>query len=447
LSGENGRFERPLSSDPQPTALDTTPTSYDRAAVEQISKEALPAGTKGIPLDFVGVNLDDFVRSEPSVFDGGLSMPALLLREQALALNIKTMAEYAKSSGALLAPHGKTTMAPQLFARQIDAGAWAITVATPSQLRVARRFGVQRLFLANQLIDEAALRWLCEELERDPGFEFICLVDSAAGVQWLQRRLRRFGAARPISVLLEIGYEGGRCGTRDLPQAVAVAKAAMSADRINLIGIECYEGLNQGGDITATLRLVDRQLERFLATFVALTERDLLPPQPLVSAGGSAFFDRVVSVLGSGLGTLLLRSGCYITSDGGFYADTSPLAGRGVGDRHLDNALELWSTVLSRPEPERVIAGFGKRDAPYDMGLPSPLSWWREGCSIPGGDCEIVALNDQHAHIRTSPDADMAAGDLLHCSVSHPCGAFDRWRLIPIVDDHHTVVDAVLTYF
>jgi len=31
--------------------------------------------------------------------------------------------------------------------------------------------------------------------------------------------------------------------------------------------------------------------------------------------------------------------------------------------------------------------------------------------------------------------------------VSHPCGAFDRWRVIPLVDDDRRVTGAVHTIF
>ena len=34
------------------------------------------------------------------------------------------------------------------------------------------------------------------------------------------------------------------------------------------------------------------------------------------------------------------------------------------------SAIEVWAPVLSRPEPDRVIVGLGKRDVSYDAGLP-----------------------------------------------------------------------------
>jgi D-serine deaminase-like pyridoxal phosphate-dependent protein len=137
-----------------------------------------------------------------------------------------------------------------------------------------------------------------------------------------------------------------------------------------------------------------------------------------------------------------------VTQDGGFYDEISPLAGRGEGDLRLRNAIDLWATVLSRPEPEHAILDFGRRDAPFDQGMPRPTHWLspdgREG-SLAGA--RVDRLSDQHAHVRVDESAPLRIGDYVRCSVSHPCGAFDRWRVIPIVDRAGVVVDAVRTFF
>jgi D-serine dehydratase len=31
--------------------------------------------------------------------------------------------------------------------------------------------------------------------------------------------------------------------------------------------------------------------------------------------------------------------------------------------------------------------------------------------------------------------------------ITHPCTSFDKWRVIPVVDDDDRVVDAVHTFF
>ena len=87
-----------------------------------------------------------------NVLADDLHFPLLVLKETALAHNIAVMAEWCRHNGFLLAPHGKTTMCPQIYRRQLDAGAWAITVANVSQAMVCVRSGIRRILIANQVM-------------------------------------------------------------------------------------------------------------------------------------------------------------------------------------------------------------------------------------------------------------------------------------------------------
>jgi D-serine dehydratase len=59
----------------------------------------------------------------------------------------------------------------------------------------------------------------------------------------------------------------------------------------------------------------------------------------------------------------------------------------------------------------------------------------------------VTALNDQHAYLRVDEGCDLAVGDLVGLHVAHPCTAFDKWRLIPLVDDRYRVTGAIRTFF
>src|SRR5690606_12858001 len=101
-----------------------------------------------------------------------LDLPVCVLRCTAIENNIAWMQELVNDKGALFAPHGKTYMSPKLFNMQLRAGAWAITLATGHQVRVARSFGVERIFLANQLVGKQFMRYVVNELKADDAFEF-----------------------------------------------------------------------------------------------------------------------------------------------------------------------------------------------------------------------------------------------------------------------------------
>ena len=349
-----------------------------------------------------------------------LPTPVLVLREAALAHNIAAMAELCAREGVLLAPHGKTTMAPRLFERQLAAGAWGITVANVQQARVAVETGVRRIVIANQLADPDEIRWVAEQTA-----EILFLVDSLAGVE-LARSAR---PERSLPVLVEVGYEGGRTGARTADEALAVARAVNQAPELRLAGVEAFEGLLPG------VADVDRLLDRVAAVASAL------PEAPLITAGGSAYYDRVLARLKPVAvelgGRLMLRSGCYVTHDHGLYARQAPGPDRLPGGPRFEPAIEVRARVLSRPEPGRAIVNAGRRDVSYDADLPVRLD----------GPGRVVALNDQHAYLELPPQAALAVGDVVRLGISHPCTALERWRLIPVADDAGRVVDAVPTCF
>jgi D-serine deaminase-like pyridoxal phosphate-dependent protein len=318
------------------------------------------------------------------------------------------------------------------------------------QARVFRAFRAPRIVLANELVEPSAVRWVAGELKRDPSFDFYCLVDSSDGVARLVEGLAAAGFEKRLNVLLEIGFLGGRTGSRTPEQALAVARAVAAAPHLQLAGVESFEG------IMHSVPDVDGLLDRMRRVIVEADADRLFgeSPEVIVSSGGSAYFDRVVEDLGSDWKLsrpvrVVLRSGCYITHDAVHYTQLSPFGSRLPNTEPLKEALEVWGVVLSRPEPELALLGFGKRDVSYDLELPVPRLVKRASEAVRPlkGAGSVTALNDQHAYMRLEAGEDLAVGDLVGCGISHPCTAFDKWRLLPVVDDGYGVVDAVLTYF
>ena len=111
-----------------------------------------------------------------SLLDGDLPLPLAVIRDSALAHNHAWMRDFTAATGVLLAPHGKTTMAPQIFAQQLAAGAWGMTVANVQQLGICTAFGVRRVLMANQLLGALEVRTVIGLLRRHADLEFHVLV-------------------------------------------------------------------------------------------------------------------------------------------------------------------------------------------------------------------------------------------------------------------------------
>jgi D-serine dehydratase len=428
---------------------------------------------KGFGADAGSPSAASVAAARPLLHRAGFTYPLLILRETALAGNLEAMAAYCARAGVALAPHGKTAMSPELAARQLAHGAWGITVATIGQLRTYRAFGFPRLLLANELVDEAGISWLAAELAADPGFEAYCYVDSPEGVAILDQVLTRRPAGRRLPVLVEIGHVRGRTGCRTDAQALAVARAAAATGTLRLAGVAGYEGSIGAGTPAQTLEevrsfcrrmrtLADRLRDQLGAGQLGAGRLTDSGEEFIVTAGGSAFFDVVTGELtadgtpttpspGGDAITAILRSGAYLAHDHGYYGTVSPVS-RGSADAPVFRpALELWAQVLSRPEAGLALLGAGRRDVGFDKGLPVPLRAVRRGGTRGGGadltESQLTELNDQHAYLRLNPGTELGPGDLVCLGISHPCTTFDKWRVIPVVDDEDRVTDMVHAFF
>jgi D-serine dehydratase len=382
------------------------------------------------------------------VFDGTFPLPVAVLRDSALSANIATMARFAEESGSLLAPHAKTTMSPQIVGRQRAAGAWGMTTATAWQTARVAGMGVDRIVLASQVTDAGSLRLLQDLLDAQPSLVVWAYADSAESLTALDS----IEVARPgsLRVLLELGFPGGRTGVRSQAQARDLA-LLVARRRHPLAGVAAFEGTISGPDLPATISRVDDFLGSLGALAADLAADGLLATdEPILTVGGSSFPDRAVAVLGGPLERtglrLVLRSGCYVTHDHGAYAATSPFGDLPRAALRLTPAIEVWGSVLSRPEADLALVGVGRRDVSYDAGLPVVVGR-RRAVEHDGPAPVVTALNDQHAYLRVDPADPLGPGDLVAFGISHPCTTFDKWQAMPIVDDNYVVVDVATTAF
>lgn len=425
-------------------------TSEIDTAVADMLSMPVPSWPKALPVTERPLSLGEIGEQGWNALTGDLPLPVMVLKETALDHNISLMSEFCADQGLDLAPHGKTTMSPQIVLRQLDAGAWGVTAATATQARIFHEFGVKRIIIANQLLDPAGVRWAAAALRADPALSLTCLVDSVAGVRRLTELL---GGAASMPVLLELGVQGQRTGCRSSQDVRAVVEAVDRSPALHLVGIETFEGVIGADHDPATVEEVDQHLTwvRDVAERLMQENAFAVDEEVVVTAGGSIYPDRVAAVLGAAWDPpqstrRVLRSGCYVTHDHGLYEEGSPFGRHATGVR-LQPALEVWGVVLSHPESDLAIVGFGRRDVPYDAGLPIPFGIRSGGDhGRPTSEVQVVQLNDQHAFVRDL-GGELQVGDLLGCGISHPCTAFDKWGLIPVVNDDYAVTAAVRTYF
>ncbi len=405
---------------------------------------------KGLPLGG-SWELDDIPGLGWNVAHGDTATPVATLSMDAVRANAAAMRDWCVAHEVSLAPHAKTTLSPELIDVQREHGVWGMTAALPRQVELLWQQRMSRLILANELTDAAAVHWLGSRLASDPGLELFLYADSVANVEILESAMAEVPGERPLDVLIELGHQGGRSGARTVADAVTVAEAVIASPRLRLAGIALFEGTIGSTRTPEIVSRVDEFLFELGELLSALGGRFEID-EPIVTAGGSHFFDRVVDVLAPPArdhgARLVLRSGCYLVHDHGIYAIGNPSAMAVREAPVFRAALNVWARVVSCPEPGLALLDAGRRDVSFDAGFPIPLERVRGDARL---DLEhaarIDALGDQHAFLRFERHVDIAPGDLVRLGISHPCTTFDRWDLMLVVDHEDAVVGTIRTDF
>ena len=425
-----------------------------------LPNDMLQAGMKGYPHGHAAMRCADVAQRGWNVLAGDLPLPLAVLKREALEHNLAWMQRQTTSWGLSLAPHGKTSMSPQLFTRQLAAGAWGMTFATVTQLAVGVQGGVRRALIANQVAGDADLAGIQRLLVQHAGLRVVFLVDSLAQLALIEDWVQRHPDCLTFEVMLEVGVPGGRTGCRSHVDALAVAQALHACPAVHLVGIECYEGLGAQGRDDTDVPYAQALMSRVQAVATHCAEQGWFDgDEVLLSAGGSAIFDLVAPGLKLALSKPvrgLLRSGCYVTHDHGHYRRLVNVVEQRLGcaaNSSLQPALEVWTLVQSYPEPGLALLTAGRRDVSFDVALPTPIARAKRGSlqtqAVPAS-WQITALNDQHAYLRWS-EADAAqapqVGERVGLGISHPCTTFDKWQWMPIVEADYRVSDAVRIFF
>jgi len=427
------------------------------STIEDIEQSFISPLDKGMP-PVPALKLAEIGSQRWNVLNQDLSFPVAVIKEEELLQNASWMERFAKEQDIWLYPHGKTTMAPQLFSLQLQHGCRGISAASPLHAEVYLEYGVESVLIANQVVGRQSIRRLGALCERYPRSQFFLIVDSKENARAIHAELGSYVQERRVSLLIEFGALGGRTGVRGVEQTCELA-AFLRGLGIAASGLEAFEGVFNPDDTESSAKKVTDLLQQMVDAYKQIGERGLFAPGlTYLSAGGSWFYDLVVDAFNAPeiepKPQVIVRSGCYISHDSGLFKRAySSLLERGIlnpGD-HLQPALEVWAQVQSQPEPGLAFANAGKRDISHDIELPVPEWWYRPGehetpLNIEG-HVRVTALNDQHTYLAFDDQVKLRVGDLIGLGVSHPCTTFDKWKYLFTVDGRYAVTGAVKTYF
>ncbi|WP_372613849.1 D-TA family PLP-dependent enzyme [Halomonas sp.] len=318
-----------------------------------------------------------------------IETPAVLIDLDRVEANLRRAQDYADAHDLPLRPHVKTHKLPEMAQKQVALGAIGITCQKIGEAAAMADGGLTDIFLPYNILGTSKLDRLADLHAR------VTLSVTADSAETVAGYAARFGADRPLNVLVECDTGAGRCGMHTPEEAVALARQ-----------IEDAPGLTFGGLMTYPPRGDIAKADAWLRKAKAALESAGLPPK-VISSGGTPDLYRAAE----GTATTEYRPGTYI------YSDRMQVAfGLGTLD---DCALTVKATVVSRPTEDRAVLDSGSKALAADA-VPAPHKG--HGHLVEYPDAVITALSEEHAVVDLSACTDKpAVGDTVRVIPNHAC--------------------------
>jgi D-serine deaminase-like pyridoxal phosphate-dependent protein len=344
----------------------------------------------------------------------GVTTPATVVLSDRLEHNLAAMARTAAAAGASLRPHAKTHKCRELAARQLGHGARGLSVATVGEAEILSDPGhgleptADDVFIAYPL-------WPADDLVgrlRDLTNQAVVRVgvDSSAAIEQLAP------LAGSLGVMIEVDCGLSRSGVR--PEGVAeIAQTAMRAG-LDVAGVFTFPGHSYApGAASAAARDEARALAEADTSLASVGLRDL------ERSGGSTPTASLAEP-----GTLTeLRPGVYV------FNDAQQVELGTVSREHV--ALVVVATVVSRPEPGRVVLDSGSKVLGSDR--PS----WTSGHGLLVGwpEARVTGLWEHHAVVTLNGGSGPGLGEKVAVIPNHVCTAVNLVPELLIASDGEIV--------
>ncbi|HSR11079.1 MAG TPA: DSD1 family PLP-dependent enzyme [Thermodesulfobacteriota bacterium] len=290
-----------------------------------------------------------------------LDTPCLVVDEDILDRNIRTMQSFMTSHGKQLRPHAKTHKCTRIARKQTEAGCRGICVAKVSEAEVLAQNGFRGTLITSPVVGERKIERLITSLENDPGMMIV--VDNEANAETLNAAAS--SSKKKLSVLVDLDPGMGRTGV-PFDQGVALARKIESLPSLALKGIQCY-----AGSVQHIASFGERQeaslgwLKKAAQVFRDFKNSGL--PTEVFTGSGTGTFDIDVRVPE----LTDLQTGSYTLMDSEYLNIGS--AENPARFEKFPPALTLLTTVISCSHPDFVTVDAGLKSLYHHGGDPAVI--------------------------------------------------------------------------
>lgn len=314
-----------------------------------------------------------------------LDTPVAVIDLDRLEANIAHLQQYLDAHQILNRPHIKTHKIPSIAQMQLQAGAAGITCQKLGEAEIMAQAGILDIFIPYNLMGNQKLARLAALMQTA---QISVTADSEYTVRGLAQAAQQ--ASRELTVLVEFDTGSGRCGVQNSQQAVELACLIADMPLLKFGGLMTYPA-NQN-----TASFVQD-------TKILFGKRGIGVER--VSLGGTPRMWEAHTHTG----VTEYRAGTYV------YGDRATLK---AGAMTLEQcAMQIISTVISRPTAERGILDAGSKTLSSDlMGLTG------HGLILEYPEAQMYQLSEEHGHVDFSACATKPAiGERVTIIPNHCC--------------------------
>ena len=336
-----------------------------------------------------------------------LETPALLLDYGAMQQNMAVMDGILQDSPMKLYPHYKSHKCTQIAKLQTEHGAAGITCAKLSEAEDLAQVGIEKIVLANQVIQYEKLPKLANLARR---CRLTVCVDSADNILDLEAACAEEKAMLYVLVEYNVGLH--RCGADTFEETLELARLVSEQKHLRFYGIQAYAGhLAHEADAEKRKRLL---LE---------IEEDVRRLKDYLEENGL----KVFHVCGGSTGTCMdkpqntvytqLQSGSYLFMDSSYEKLNLPFR----------QALFVLTSVIS-VRKDRVVVDCGVKSLTMDQRPPY----------FPAYPDARLDFSEEHTTIFVE-DSDLQPGDMIMCVPGHCCTTTNTFDRIHVVDGENVL--------
>lgn len=322
--------------------------------------------------------------------------PALILDLDAFGRNLDRMDASLAGKKIRIRPHAKSHKCPEIALRQIKRGAVGVCCQKVSEAEAMVDGGVPDVLIANEVVGAPKLKRLAALAKRA---RIAVCADDTGNVTALDEAARAAGVK--LNVLVEINVGANRCGVEPGEPALRLAQAISRSTNLRFDGLQAYQGAAQHlRKVEERRAAIEAACERVRQTTELLADARIACERVTGAGTGTYMFEAVSGVYHE------LQAGSYIFMD----VDYAKNDWTESGIPRFEHSLFVWTTVMSRPVPERAVVDAGLKASSVDSGMPRVAD-------VDGA--EYVKASDEHGVLKLNERARLAVGDKLKLIPGH----------------------------